>query len=238
MNSKGKYIGISNRIPLVVLEYALGDYISTGKVDSHDYLKYILEFTKGENRAKKTLSHLVSIINKNSILLKSLSKQLKGNFQNLSDNDRKAVMICLFALTFPIANEILIAFSVSFKVQDLISKRVILEKMGAMYGSNRSMHIGVDESIPFFLECGILKRQKIGIYARGINLKITNSFVTEMIIYANIKLSASKSILVDELSFKPWYSYFDISNLSSDNFNQLLAKKDSAVGMGYLTIKN
>ena len=187
---------------------------------------------------KKTLSHLVSIINKNSILLKSLSKQLKGNFQNLSDNDRKAVMICLFALTFPIANEILIAFSVSFKVQDLISKRVILEKMGAMYGSNRSMHIGVDESIPFFLECGILKRQKIGIYARGINLKITNSFVTEMIIYANIKLSASKSILVDELSFKPWYSYFDISNLSSDNFNQLLAKKDSAVGMGYLTIKN
>ena len=151
MNSKGKYIGISNRIPLVVLEYALGDYISTGKVDSHDYLKYILEFTKGENRAKKTLSHLVSIINKNSILLKSLSKQLKGNFQNLSDNDRKAVMICLFALTFPIANEILIAFSVSFKVQDLISKRVILEKMGAMYGSNRSMHIGVDESIPFFL---------------------------------------------------------------------------------------
>ena len=238
MNSKGKYIGISNRIPLVVLEYALGDYISTGKVDSHDYLKYILEFTKGENRAKKTLSHLVSIINKNSILLKSLSKQLKGNFQNLSDNDRKAVMICLFALTFPIANEILIAFSVSFKVQDLISKRVILEKMGAMYGSNRSMHIGVDESIPFFLECGILKRQKIGIYAKGINLKITNSFVTEMIIYANIKLSASKSILVDELSFKPWYSYFDISNLSSDNFNQLLAKKDSAVGMGYLTIKN
>jgi hypothetical protein len=236
MNSKGKYIGISNRIPLVVLEYAVSDYISTGKVNSQDYLKYILEFTKGENRAKKSLGHLVAIINKNAILLNSLAKQLKGNFQTLSDNDRKAVLICLFALAFPIANEILIAFSVGFKVQEVISKRVILEKMGAMYGSNRSMHIGVDETIPLYLECGILKRQKIGIYAKGINLKITNNFVSELIIYANIKLSGSKSILVDELNFKPWYSYFELTRLSNTNFSQLLSKKDSSLGKGYLTI--
>ncbi|MBP6046022.1 MAG: hypothetical protein KA530_02960 [Ferruginibacter sp.] len=236
MSSKGKYIGISNRIPLVVLEYAVSDYIGTGKVNSQDYLKYILEFTKGENRAKKSLSHLTSIITKNGNLLNQLAKHTKGDFQSLSDNDRKAVLICLFALTFPIANEILIAFSVGFKVQEVISKRVILEKMGAMYGSNRSMHIGVDETIPLFLECGILIRQKIGIYAKGINLKITNNFVSELIIYANIKLSGSKSILVDELNFKPWYSYFEISNVANNNFTQLLSKKDSTVGKGYITI--
>jgi len=57
MINKGKYIGISNRIPLVVLEYAVSDYISTGKVNSQESLKYILEFTNGENRAKKSLSH-------------------------------------------------------------------------------------------------------------------------------------------------------------------------------------
>ncbi len=197
MSSKGKYIGISNRIPLIVLEYAVIDYISTGKVNSPDYLKYIHEFTKGENRAKKTQSHLVSIINKNTNLLNLLAKQLKGNFLSLSKNDQKAVLISLYSLAFPIAYDILLAFSVGFKVQDVISKRVILEKMGALYGSNRSMHIGVDETIPLFLECGIISRQKNGIFAKGLKLKISNNFVSELIIYSNIKLSGSKSILVE-----------------------------------------
>jgi len=238
MNNKGKYIGISNRIPLVVLEYAIGDYISTGQVNASAYFKYIQEFTKGENRAKKTLSHLVSIINLNTNLINQLAKQIKSDFHSLSDNDRRAVLICLYSLTFPIAYDILIAYSVGFKVQEIISKRVVLEKMGALYGSNRSMHIGVDETIPLFLDCGIITRQKIGIYAKGLTLKITNSFVSELIIYANIKLSGSKSILVDELNFKPWYSYFEISNVVNNNFNQLLSKKDSAVGKGYINIKS
>jgi hypothetical protein len=237
MNSKGKYIGISNRIPLVVLEYAVSDYISTGKVNAPAYFKYIQEFTKGENRAKKTLSHLVAIINKNTNLINQLAKQIKGNFLSLSENDRRAVLISLYALTFPIAYDILLAFAVGFKVQEVISKRVVLEKMGALYGSNRSMHIGVDETIPLFLDCGILTRPKTGIYAKGLTLKVTNNFVSELIIYSNIKLSGSKSILVDELNFKPWYSYFELMNISHPSFNILLAKKDSAVGKGYLTIK-
>ena len=238
MSSKGKYIGISNRIPLVVLEYAVSDYISTGQVNAPAYFKYIQEFTKGENRAKKTLSHLVAIINKNTNLINQLAKQIKGNFLSLSENDRRAVLISLYALTFPIAYDILLAFAVGFKVQEVISKRVVLEKMGALYGSNRSMHIGVDETIPLFLDCGIITRQKIGIYAKGLTLKITNNFVSELIIYSNIKLSGSKSILVDELNFKPWYSYFEIANGTNINFNRLLSKKDSAVGKGYITIKS
>ncbi len=236
MSSKGKYIGISNRIPFVVMEYAIADYISTGQVNAPAYFKYILEFTKGENRAKKTLSHLVSIINKNTNLINQLAKQVKGDFLTLSENDRKAVLISLYALTFPIAYDILLAFSVGFKVQEVISKRVVLEKMGALYGSNRSMHIGVDETIPLFLDCGIITRHKIGIYAKGLTLKITNNFVSELIIYSNIKLSGSKSILLDELKFKPWYLYFEISNVENNKFSYLLSKKDSAVGKGYITI--
>ncbi len=236
MSSKGKYIGISNRIPLVVLEYAVSDYISTGQVNAPAYFKYIQEFTKGENRAKKTLSHLVAIINKNSNLINQLAKQIKGNFLSLSENDRRAVLISLYALTFPIAYDILLAFSVSFKVQEVISKRVVLEKMGALFGSNRSMHIGVDETIPLFLNCGIITRQKIGIYTKGLTLKITNNFVSELIIYSNIKLSGSKSILVDELNFKPWYFYFDLSDISLESFNVFLCKKDSSIGKGYLMI--
>jgi hypothetical protein len=237
MSSKGKYIGISNRIPLVVLEYAVSDYISTGQVNAPAYFKYIQEFTKGENRAKKTLSHLVAIINKNTNLINQLAKQIKGNFLSLSENDRRAVLISLYALTFPIAYDILLAFSVGFKVQEVISKRVVLEKMGALYGSNRSMHIGVDETIPLFLDCGIITRQKIGIYAKGLTLKITNNFVSELIIYSNIKLSGSKSILLDELNFKPWYAYFGLTDVVTSTFSNLISKKESAIGKGHLAIK-
>jgi hypothetical protein len=93
------------------LEYAVSDYISTGQVNTEAYFKYIQEFTKGENRAKKTLSHLEAIINKNSNLINQLAKQIKGDFHSLSENDRRAVLISLYALTFPIAYDILLAFS-------------------------------------------------------------------------------------------------------------------------------
>ena len=179
----------------------------------------------------------MAIIKKNATLFNQLAKQIKGDFFSLSENDRRAVLISMYALTFPIAYDILLAFSVGFKVQEIISKRVVLEKMGALYGSNRSMHIGVDETIPLFRDCGIINRQKIGIYKKGISLKISNDFVSELIIYSNIKLSGSKSILLDELNFKPWYSYFEISNDSTYKFHHLLSKKDSAVGKGYITIK-
>jgi hypothetical protein len=43
-------------------------------------------------------------------------------------------------------------------------------------------------------------------------------------------------MLIDDLVYKPWYSYFDLSNTSPTTFNILLAKKDSAVGKGYLII--
>jgi hypothetical protein len=236
MSSKGKYIGISNRIPIVVLEFAINDYINTGKVNSQEYLKYILEFTRGENRAKKTLGHLVTIIKKNSKLIELMSHKINSDFNNLTSNDRKAFLLCLYALTFPISYDILNAFSVGFKVQEFISKRVIKEKMGAAYGSNRSMHIGVDETLPFILSCGIIERSKIGIFKKGEKMTIVNKLVNEIIVYTEVKLSGSKSILIDDIEQKPWFAYFNLSENIIKNPSHLLHKKDSSIGRGYLTI--
>jgi len=59
----------------------------------------------------------------------------------------------------------------------------------------------------------------------------------ELVVYTDIKKSGSKSLLVDELSYKPWYTYFELSSVLPETFNILLSRKDSAVGKGYLTIK-
>jgi hypothetical protein len=237
MNNKGKYIGISNRIPLVVLEYAVSDYISTGQINSEDYLSYIKEFTIGENRANKSLNQLVLILKKNIQLLDLVSLRTNRNFTSLSQNDQMGLLVCMFALTFPIAYDILIAFSTVFKIQDVISKRVILEKMGSMYGSNRAMIIGVDETVPLFIDIKLISRKKVGLYSKGKKLTISNNLISELIIYTGIILSGSKSLLVEDIIFKPWFSFFDIPDESNISYNQLISRQDSSVGKGYITFK-
>jgi hypothetical protein len=237
MSSKGKYIGISNRIPIIVLECAISHFVSTGKVDSAQYLKFVREYTKGDNRAKKTLTHITTIINKNASLLNLISKQCKGDYSSFSSNDQKSILLCLYALAFPIAYDILQGFAVGFKVQEIISKRVILEKIGSIYGSNRAMHIGVDETLPFIIDGGLIERFKIGIYKKCNPIKILSPVATELAIYTDLKLSSTKSILVDDLVYKPWYGYFEFTNIIPENFNILISLKDSAIGKGYLTIK-
>ena len=237
MSSKGKYIGISNRIPLVVLEYAVSDYISTGQINSEAYLSYIKEFTNGENRANKSLNQLVLILKKNIQLLDLVSSRTNRNFTSLSQNDQMGLLVCMFALTFPIAFDILIAFSSVFKIQDVISKRVILEKMGSMYGSNRAMIIGVDETVPLFIDIKLINRQKMGLYLKGKKLTISNNLIAELIIYTAITLSGSKSLLVEDIVHKPCFSFFDMPNESNILYSQLIIKQDSSVGKGYITAK-
>jgi hypothetical protein len=236
MSNMGKYIGISNRIPLVVLEYALNDYIKTGRINTNDYHSYIKEFTVGENRAKKSLSHLLSILNKNNELVSFISNICESDFYALPQSERKSIMICLFALTYPICYDILTAFSLGFKVQVTINKRVILDKIGAVYGSNRAMHIGIDETMPFLIETGIIERPKPGIFKKSESLKTTNQFVSELIVFTDLKLSNSKSTLVEEMTFRPWYSFFEISMMNVEKPSFLIIKKDNGLGSGYLTL--
>ena len=237
MSSKGKYIGVESRVQYEVLEAAIYDYLSNGKLDKEKCLSHIKQFTKGENRAGKILKHISVLIAKNESIISKFSKQLDASaFAQLSSGERKALLLCLFCNSFPIAYDILIGFAQAFKVQSIVSKEVIIHKIGSAYGSNRAMHIAVTEILPFLIECGTIERVKVGIYSTGSKLSISNKVISELIVFTDIKLSGSKSMLIDELGYKPWYSYFELSNISPASFNILLAKKDSAVGKGYLTI--
>ena len=237
MSSKGKYIGVESRVQYDVLEATLYEYLSNGKVDKEKCLSHIKQFTKGENRAGKILKHITVLLTKNEAIINKISKRLDaGVFAQLSSGERKALVLCLFCNSFPITYDILIGFAQAFKVQSIVSKEVIIHKIGSAYGSNRAMHIAVTEILPFLIECGIIERVKVGIYSTGSKLSISNKVISELIVFTDIRLSASKSMLIDELGYKPWYSYFELLNISPESFNILLSKKDSAVGKGYLTI--
>ena len=238
MSIKGKYIGVESRVQYEVLEAALYDYLSSGTLDKQKCHSHIKQFTKGENRAGKILKHVSVLLAKNEGIISKIAKQLDADaYAQLPVTERKALILCLFCNSFPIAYDILIGFAQAFKVQTIVSKEVIIHKIGSAYGSNRSMHIAVTEILPFLIECGIIERIKIGIYASGSKLGVSNKVISELTVFTDIKLSASKSMLIDELGHKPWFSYFDLPNITSASFNIFLTKKDSAIGKGYLTYR-
>jgi hypothetical protein len=237
MSSKGKYIGIESRVQYEVLESAIHDFLLHGELNKEKCLSHIKQFTKGENRAGKILKHINVLLIKNEPVLKKLIKHIDADtFSQLQIANRKALLLCLFCNSFPITYDILVGFAQAFKVQSIVSKEVIIHKIGSTYGSNRSMHIAVAEIFPLLIELGIITRLKVGIYAIGTKLLITNKTIEELVIYTDIKSSNSKSLLIDDLGFKPWYSFFDLSNTSQTNYNILISKKDSSIGKGYLTI--
>ncbi len=237
MNSKGKYIGLNQRIPFDVLDSAIHFYLMNGVIDKEYIFQSILEFTTGLNRAKKATNFVVQILTRHSQVINQLKNSLKDvPYNSLRVEDRKAFCLCLLCLNFPIIYDLLVAMGQGFKVQSQINKKFISEKVKIIYGSNRSVDLAIDALLPMIIELNTIKRDKISLYSLGNKLVITNKFISELIIFSDIKLSGSKSTLFDDLSYKPWYSYFDIPVAASDQFSYLISKKDSAVGKGYLTI--
>ena len=237
MNSKEKYIGLNQRIPFEVLDSAIHFYLENGVIDKSYIFQRMQEFTTGTNRAEKATTYVAQILNRQLSLLNSLKKSIKDiPYNSLRNDDRKALCLCLISITYPITYDLLIALAQGFKVQNQINKKFINEKVKSIYGSNRTVYVAIDALMPMIIELNTIKRDKVSIYSLATKLAVSNRFVSELIIYTDIKLSGSKSILVDDLGFKPWYSYFDLSGNPMDNFIHLITKKDSAVGKGYLTI--
>lgn len=237
MGSKDKYIGINQRLPFEVLDSAIDLFLKQGKIDKEAISMQMSEYISGKNRLAKSVTYVENIIKRQSSFLNVFKKSNPDLvYLNLRLDDRKAMVICLICLTYPIAYDLLVSMSQSFKVQAHINRKSINHKIMSIYGSNETVSVAVKNLLPIFLEAKLLKREKIGIYAQDIKLIIKNAYVAELIIYSDIKLSASKSMLIDELSHKPWYAYFVLPIDLISTLHILLTKKDSTVGKGYLTI--
>jgi len=237
MNNQGKYIGLNQRIPFDVLDAAIYLYIEHGVIDRVYILQRMQDFTSGTNRASKAAKYVAQILTRQVGLLEQLKKSSRDTpYSALKTEDRKALCLCLISLTYPITYDLLVALAQGLKVQTQVNKKFISEKVMSIYGSNRTVDVAIDALLPMIIELNTIKRDKVSIYSLASKLTTRNKYVAELIIYTDIKLSNSKSILTDDLNFKPWFSFFDLSLLSEDKYNWLIVKKDSAVGKGYLTI--
>jgi hypothetical protein len=236
MTATGKYIGINQRIPFDVLDAALYRLLRDKNMDKNSILSHLKEFTKGENRANKAAQYAVQILSRQENCINELNKTITAPaYLKLPITDRKAIVLALAALTYPIIYDLLIALATGFKVQSQINRQFINLKMASIYGSNRTLDIALDALMPMIIELNTIERVKISLYALTQKSIISYPAIIELLIYTDIKLSGSKSILVDDLQYRPWYMFFEVT-LNKKNSYTLFKYDESRIGQGYLTI--
>src|ERR1035437_833979 len=236
MRNKSKYLGINQPIPYKVLEEVVF-YLLKGQVMSKEHIiRHLQEYIKGENRIGKAYNHINTIIaSTENIILNTRKHITSESYFKLSNEDRLAMIICLISLTFPVTYEILNVLASGFKVQSKINKAYINQKLMASYGSNRGIYNAIGSVLPMLVEYGILNRYKIGVYELATQKEIQNDYLNEMYAYADIKLSESKSILLDDIDHRPWYLYFKIHIGKNQNIG-LIKYTESRIGHGYLMV--
>ena len=236
MKEKGKYIGINQRIPFKVLNDGIIRLLQSGENTLNDFRQDMSQYSKGVNRIEKASKYAIQTLSRPTIIKTIQSKFDPETFNLLSETDRKAMVLCLLALTYPITYDMLVSLSAIFKVQPQVNRSTINSKMSAHYGSNRTLDIAIDALIPMIIELNTIKRTKVSIYELEARKTIKNPFISELYIYTDIKLSGSKTILFDDLQFRPWFMYFAPAlNL---NKMSILKHSEGRVGGGYVGIRN
>ena len=233
-----KVIGFRQKVPYRVLENSLYLLLRDEKLDDEEIKRDLSEHFNGANRLSKAMTTVNSIIKNNQPIVSRLRKTVNAEgFLKLAESDRKAIIVCLLCLAYPIAYQTLIVAATVFKIQDYITRDLLHQKMAAIYGSNRSTYIAIGELLPTFIELELFKKEKKSLYSKSNQKPIFNQTVSELYIYSDIAISESKSLLADDLPYRPWLSYYLTEN-KLNSFNEFLQLSEDVFGGGYINLKN
>lgn len=232
-----KYIGINQRVPFTVLDRGLVRYLQEGTVNRLMLRDDLREFIQGENRLSKAVTYAYHILTKPTVLLTAFRRALSADvYTQLPEHERQAFCLSLLACTYPIAYDVAVAFGVGFKVQPRISRQYVAARIGAQYGSTRTIDIALDALMPMLIELGLTERSEVSIYKAQENQLIGNSFISEAYIFADLKASNLKSLLANEVTARPWYLFF-CPSVALVRSSTLLKHTESYTGGGYVSAR-
>ena len=157
------YVDINQRIPLDILKIALQSYLDGTYTNNYIMEQLRMEYD-GENRLKKSLRIVNKIIKHNPIIHFVDEKKVKIQVSIKSKNDCNLILLSLLNSAFPFSYGVLKIMGKFFSVQDVINAETIKKNVSNIYGGNRATENGIYSVVPMFLEAGIFKRPKQGIY--------------------------------------------------------------------------
>ena len=158
-----KYVDINQRIPLYILKIALQSYLDDTYTNDYIMEQLRMEYN-GENRLKKSLRIVNKIIKRNPIIHLTDENKVEVQSAIKSKNDCNLILISLLNSAFPFSFDVLRIMGKFFSVQDMINAETIKKNVSNIYGGNRATENGIYSVVPMFLEAGIFKRPKQGIY--------------------------------------------------------------------------
>jgi hypothetical protein len=202
-----KSIDINQRIPLDTLYAALESYLNGNYSEDYILEQLTLEF-KGENRLKKSLRIVNKVIQRNP--LRAFLEENKDNIKQAikKKHDRNAILIALLNSSFPFSFDTLQFLGKYLAVQDLVNRDIIKKSLASFYGGNRATENAIDSVIPMFIEAGLIRRLKLGVYQRNFNF-YTSTEVSKQLFIESFKVNKSLDVIQEYQLRDPYFIFMD-----------------------------
>ncbi|MFZ4616658.1 MAG: hypothetical protein ACOYM2_10760 [Rectinemataceae bacterium] len=209
MAEKTRFIGINQNIPLKLLDKHLRLFLQTGTVDRTSLKEDMALVYEGKNRADKGSLFAWRILTHDRVSLDYIKKAI-GNekYAKLKSTDRSALILALLADAYPIFYDTLGILSKVYRVQELVSRAYVAQKIGDLYGSNRTLDIALDAIFPMLIDLGVISREKKGVYKAVAGVELVDERVAELFVASGIRLSGGKHISLDDFEYRDWHFFF------------------------------
>lgn len=202
-----KPIDINQRIPLDTLYAALDSFLNGTYSDDYIMEQLTLEF-KGENRLKKSLRIVNKVIQRNP--LRAFLEENKDSIKQAikKKHDRNAILIALLNSSFPFSFDTLQFLGKYLAVQDLVNRETIKKSLASVYGGNRATENAFYSVIPMFIEAGLIRRSKLGVYQRNFNF-CTSTEVSKQLFIESFKVNKSLDVIQEYQLRDPYFIFMD-----------------------------
>ncbi len=209
MGDKTHFIGINQKIPFALLDKHLRIFLQTGTVDRSALKEDMALVYEGKNRADKGAQFAWRVLTHDTVSLDYIRKAM-GNekYANLKSSDRAALILALLSNAYPIFYDTIVILSKVYRVQDLVSRSYVAQKIGDLYGSNRTLDIALDAIFPMLVDLGVIIRVKKGVYQAVVGIELVDERVAELFVASGIRLSGGKHISLDDFDYRDWHFFF------------------------------
>jgi hypothetical protein len=209
MSDKTRFIGINQRVPIELIDRHLRAYTQTGCIDRNVLKTEMAQIYAGKNRAEKGAGFAWRILTHDEVSLSFIRKSIGSDrYSKFKQTDRAALILAIVAGAYPLFADILGIFAKVFRVQELVSRKYVTQKVGDLYGSNRTLAIALDAVFPMLVDLGVIVRVKLGVYRAVSGIEISDDKVAELFVASGIRLSGGKHISLDDFEYRDWHFFF------------------------------
>ena len=202
------YVDINQRIPLDILKVALQSYLDGTYTNDYIMEQLRMEY-EGENRLRKSLRIVNKIVKRNPIVHLVEENKVKVQAAIKSKNDCNLILLSLLNSAFPFSFDVLRIMGKFFSVQDVINAETIKKNVSNIYGGNRATENGIYSVVPMFLEAGIIKRPKQGIYEFEGVLNYSTKIAREIFVESFNRNNTIKRTLNDYQHSDSYFLFID-----------------------------